>query len=247
MLNSSFVQVMVAETFVLFLFIFACAVILKLRVDWKWIVIAICVSVFSDLFAFLGASYAFGNWISGSYNFEGKIIASLFLMTIAIIFFQTDLKAVGLTLSQRGPSPNLGYALAGFTFIATGLFMYFYFPGVKSEPAIDMLYQATMPSIHEELFYRGLLLAFLIKAFTPNASKSKVSLGIALAAAVTCLQFWAGHSIFTDGSWGIEFRPWWNLATLFYAILWVGVRLATGSLVLPMLLHTWTNCAGYFL
>ena len=239
-------QIAVFETLFLLVSIFAATLLLGGRVRWIWLVPIPVVAFLGKLILFFGAHGTLGNWIGGNYNWEGKIYSTAFTLTLIILLFGRDLKQVGLTLSQKGIAPRLGIAITSVTLIATIVWNALYFPGVKSEPIIDMLYQGSMPSLDEELWFRGLLLAMLVKGFTTNGVIRKDHYGILLAAVVVTFQFWAAHSITTNGDWGFIFRAWYNPVAGIYGALWITVRLATGSLILPIILHTVANIVGYF-
>ncbi|NNU17628.1 CPBP family intramembrane metalloprotease [Parvularcula sp. ZS-1/3] len=247
MLSERAIQMIVFETGALAVWVGLGVLLMRGRVRWAWLGGALALALIGKVLVFLGADGAFGDWIGGRYNWEGKIVTAGFWLVATLAIFWGRLGKVGLTLSQNGPAPKLGIGLAVATAIATGLFMALYFPGTKTEPAVDMAYQAAMPSIEEELWFRGLLLGMLIMGFTRKGMERAGTFAVLVAALITALHFWSVHSIFTDGSWGFEFRPFWNVPTLFYGLLWVGVRLGTGSLLLPILLHTWANTADYFL
>mgnify|MGYP001292622514 CR=1 FL=1 len=160
--------------FIQLFFYFISVLLVSNRVKLNWIFAVPLVAFSSKIILFFGAYGKFGNWIGGNYNWEGKIVSTIFTLVIILLIFRRNLKQVGLNLSQSGPAPRLGITIAGFTMIATITWNLFYFPGTKSEPISDMLYQAIMPSIEEELWFRGLLFAMLIKGLTTNDSKHPI-------------------------------------------------------------------------
>lgn len=91
------------------------------------------------------------------------------------------------------------------------------------------------------------MIAMLLKGLAPAQEYVKGWAPFVLAGVVSSLQFWAVHSIGTDGEWGFSFQAWYNLVAGVLGSLWVVVRLGTGSLLLPILLHTVANTAGYFI
>ena len=103
-----------------------------------------------------------------------------------------------------------------------------------------------MPSIEEELWFRGLLFAMLLKGLTTNDSKHQILYYVIISAVVVTIHFWAVHSIITDGNWGFIFRAWHNPVAGIYGALWMAVRLGPGSIIIPILLHTLANIVGYF-
>jgi len=240
-------QITIYETLFLSGLIFAASLLLGNRVKLFWLTSIVIIAFTGKLILFLGAGGMFGNWVGGHYNWEGKIFSTVYTLFLIIVFFGKNLEQVGFTLAQTGPLPRLGIGIAIFTVIATVAWNTIYFPGIKSEPTIDILYQATMPSLDEELWFRGLLLAMLFKGFSINDVIRKNYYPIFLATTIVTIQFWAVHSITSDGDWSFIFRPWYNPVAGIYGALYIVVRLCTGSLILPILLHTFANITGYFI
>ena len=81
----------------------------------------------------------------------------------------------------------------------------------------------------------------LVKGFTTNGVIPKRPLWY-----ISCRSGRYAHSITTNGDWGFIFRAWYNPVAGIYGALWITVRLATGSLILPIILHTVANIVGYF-
>lgn len=240
-------QIAVFEAAFLSVLILAAAGLVRFRVRWEWLLPIPVLALVTKLIMFELGAGTLGDWIGGRYNWEGKIVVSLIWLGLIFLLFRGRFATVGLTLSQNGRFPKIGVAVAIFTALATAAWSSFYFPGTKSEPLVDMLYQASMPSIEEELWSRGLMLCMLILGFTPKGKDNTGAWAVVLAAAIVSLEFWATHSISTDGDWGFIFRLWYNPVAGIYGVLWVTVRLGTGSLLLPILLHSWANTCGYFL
>jgi hypothetical protein len=161
-------QITVFETIFFVASILLASLLLRGRVRWNWLALIPVIAFIHKTILFLGSDGVLGNWIGGNYNWEGKIFSTTFTLALISLLFGKDLKQVGLILNQKGIAPHLGIKISGATLIAAILWSAFYFPGVKSEPIIDMLYQASMPSLDEELWFRGLMLAILIKGFTLN-------------------------------------------------------------------------------
>ena len=111
------------------------------------------------------------------------------------------------------------------------------FPGDQySSEAIA--FQLTMPGFEEEPFWRGILLLALSQAFAGRRRFLGVDWG--WGAVVACFMFGMGHAFgFSDGSF--SFDPITMILTTVPSFMVVWVRLRTGSLLLPVLLHNFGN------
>ncbi|MEM8484639.1 MAG: CPBP family glutamic-type intramembrane protease [Bacteroidota bacterium] len=246
-MSGSTFQVVVFTTAFLSALILLAAVLLKGKVRWVWLFSIPVLAFIKHLLLVEGAAGSFGDWIPGRYNWEGKLLAISLWIVVVITFFRDRLETIGLTFKQCGHWRNTAFGVAVFCALSWALAAVFQFEGLKSGSISDILYQASMPTLEEELWFRGIMLAMLIEDFTTKGIKKPQVTALILAALVTSLSFWGAHSINTDGDWGFVFDVWGNLVAGGFGVLFVIVRIGTGSLVLPMLLHTWVNTAGYFL
>ncbi|MFC3094002.1 CPBP family intramembrane metalloprotease [Alteromonas sediminis] len=238
------VNPVIIESLILFAFCGLGAIVSRGKVDWKWIGLAVLTYAAHKFITFAAMHPLIIDLLPGRYNWEGKILGSVFVLVIGLLVCKGNAAAFGWTLKQNGPAVKAGYTVAAFTFIATAMFMYWYFPGTQSAPTADWLYQMTMPSIDEELLYRGVMLLMLTRAFKPSFTLVGAPFGIAVI--ISILMFYATHIVGVSADWTVTVN-WLNIISLFYGMLWVYVRVATGSLLLPILLHSWANTANYIL
>jgi hypothetical protein len=232
------------ETAVLAGLCLVAVVVCRGKVDWGWLLGALVLFAVHKAIIFLGVVGLTPDLIPGRYNWEGKALGVFMLLIAGYVIFRGDMRAWGFTLSQNGPAPVAGISVAALTAIATAAFMYFYFPGVKSEPLADWTYQLTMPSLDEEFLDRGILLVMLERAFHKAFPKGWFAIG--LAAVITTLMFYLSHAMSVGTDWSIAV-VWLDIVSLITGALFVYVRIATGSVLLPVLLHSWFNTAGYIL
>jgi len=238
------VNTVIAETGVLAVMCLLAALLVRLRVKWSWMLGAIALYAVHKALVFLPIVFSTPDLIPGRYNWEGKILGIAFLLVAGALVFRGHMKSCGLTLSQKGPAPVAGVTVAALTAIATAAYIFWYFPGVKSEPISDWAYQLTMPSLDEEFLYRGVMLVLLERAFSPTIRIAGAPLGF--AALITTLQFYITHAMGVGADWSIT-MVWGDILPLITGALWVYVRAATGSVLLPVLLHSWLNTADYIL
>jgi len=106
-----------------------------------------------------------------------------------------------------------------------------------------LLFQATMPGLDEELFWRGLLLALLTRAFGPGRELAGGSFGPA-EIAVTLL-FAAGHGLrLSQGAIAFDATAFMITGLIGAGLMWLRTR--TGSLVIPILTHNLVNVGNSF-
>ena len=100
-------------------------------------------------------------------------------------------------------------------------------------PAETWAYQATLPGLVEEAVFRGLLLALLDRAYTRR--RALLGVGVGWGGVVITIVFLALHG----------FSAGMLLSVLPAALLALWLRLRTGSLVLPVVVHNLWNLSLY--
>ncbi|MCZ6517714.1 MAG: CPBP family intramembrane metalloprotease [Gammaproteobacteria bacterium] len=175
------------------------------------------------------------NWFGKTLSIAG---------TIAILYFlpRVGFRAAGLTWKQDKDSLDAVIRTGGIILlVSTGAaFLIATTPNTSVE---NLLWQATMPGLDEELFFRGLLLLLLHQAFGK---------GLRVWGAETGWGFWLVVVIFgllhgvtvQDGGPAVNF--WVILSTGFIGFVVTWMRERTGSLVVPVLFHNITNVAQAF-
>ena len=169
------------------------------------------------------------------WNWQGKLLALAATLAIAALPM-FGWRRIGLTLAQapgslRAALPVLLFYCAFFVALALA------FP---SEPASaeDIAFQLTMPGLEEETFYRGLLLYALYRAFAGRVRLLGVDWG--WGAALSCLLFGLVHAFgYSDGAFA--FDPLVMALTALPSFIAVWLRLRTGSLLLPIVMHNFGN------
>lgn len=104
-------------------------------------------------------------------------------------------------------------------------------------------YQALMPGLDEELFYRGLLLAILLQAFARTRPVGGAHLGWA-ALIVTAL-FAIAHGLRLTPA-GVEWSPLVLAVTGLIGFGLVWIRLRCGNIYAPLLVHNLINAGNGF-
>lgn len=169
-----------------------------------------------------------------SWNWLGKTMAIAGMLAIASLP-AFGLRRVGLTLRQR---PRFGTPLIVFSLLV-GLFTCLAMSDASGTADVETIaFQWTMPSIDEELFYRGVLLLMMNEAFTRRASILGAPIGY--GGVLTSLLFGLAHGFgYSDGGFQFDLMTFAVTGLPSLILLWLRER--TGSLLLPMLAHSAAN------
>lgn len=181
------------------------------------------------------------------WNWGGKIATIGLSVLVALLLGRTTQavrpSAAGLTLRQA-PGSVPPALIAATLLVATGVGLEVYLNDGPDLSPERMLYQATMPGIDEELFFRGVFLAVMAAA-APSQRLSILGAPIGWAGALVTLLFGLGHGFSYEG--GALKADWFAFAAtawLGFGLLWIRER--TGSILLPVLAHNAINVALSF-
>ncbi|MEH3100610.1 CPBP family intramembrane glutamic endopeptidase, BDIM_20840 family [Sphingomonas adhaesiva] len=200
----------------------------------RWLLIAAALVAINDML--LTRAYGWlPDVIGGEWNWQGKLLA--LTATIAVAALPAfGFRRVGLTTAQEPGSLKAAVPVAA---LYCAFFVVIASPFRVSHPAARRWgFQLTMPGLEEEPFYRGILLFALDRAFTGRKRFLGVDWG--WGAVLSCILFGMAHAFgFLHGSF--SFDPVTMALTAVPSFIAVWLRLRTGSLLLPVLLHNFGN------
>lgn len=209
------------------------------RFSLRWLLIAALLVALNDLLL----TRAFGllpEMIGGSWNWQGKLLALGATLAIASLP-AFGWRRIGLTFSQEPGSLRAALPVAAL-YCAFFIVIALAFPGAPADVE-TAAFQLTMPGIEEEIFYRGLLLFALDQAFRGRWRFLGVDWG--WGAVLSSMLFGMAHAFgYSDGQF--SFDAIIMALTAVPAFLAVWLRLRTGSLLLPVLLHNFGNSFSLF-
>jgi membrane protease YdiL (CAAX protease family) len=201
----------------------------------RWLLIAALLVVINDALLTRGYGTIPNLLPDLDRNWQGKLLALAGTLAIAALPI-FGWRRVGVTLAQAPGSLKAALPVlllyCGF-FIAIAV-------AFSNEPATreEVAFQLTMPGLEEELFYRGVLLFALDRAFTGRARFLGVEWG--WGAVLSCLLFGMTHAFgYSDGGFTLE--PIYMALTALPSFIGVWLRLRTGSLLLPIFMHNFGN------
>ena len=180
------------------------------------------------------------------WNWLGKLLSILFglLVILYIKKYRSELplSQLGFTIRQSARSVIWVSVVFG-VYMAIGVF-----GSTLSMPkntVETLLFQATMPGIDEELFYRGILLFLLSRG---AYSKSVRFLGARwdIACLLIIILFGLIHGL-TYEKGELNLNTGYALGTAITGTLFLWSRLITGSLLLPVIVHNLFNVIVQFI
>lgn len=207
------------------------------RIDLRWFVLALAlfnigVALVLDFFGFNDPLYRLAGVDPAAvdWNWAGKLCALTLWLAIAATPL-VEREPAGLTLRQAE-----GWKL-GWIVFAILVALNIVVALLIDTPPFDgeaIAYRALMPGLEEELLYRGLLLYALIRTFGEGPRLIGVNFG--WAALIASILFGLIHSLFWSG--GVVFMAGAFIETFLLGLLMMWLRLRTGSVIAPILLHS---------
>jgi hypothetical protein len=187
-----------------------------------------------DLVTGLGSSVAALDLVGGEWNWSGKLY-SLLLSAAVIAGLGVSARAAALSWPQRNVRMGL-LLLVPLTLFGVLLGLIFQPPTPSGE---TLAFQALMPSLAEELAYRGIAPALLLGLIRGREVPSGIPWIVIFIAAVP---FSVVHGLgFLEGSYSFDMVP--ALYTFSGGLVYGWLRFSTGSLLFPILAHSCANVA----
>lgn len=179
--------------------------------------------------------------IGKDWNWTGKLVSIAFTSiaaTALVLFGAFRFKDFGLRFAQDiRPSRIILFAILPYL-IFDGTIVWFMAP--HQVPSVEtLLYQATLPGIDEEFFFRGVMLAIFDRMFPAKLKLGGAPLGYG-AIAVTIV-FGAVHTVQFDKSLHLQLAILPGLFATITGFFLVWLRARTGSLALPIVTHNALN------
>jgi len=215
------------------------AMLVGKKFDHRWFLAAIVlfnlnVVLVLDVFGIYPTIDAMTGIGNGAFNWTGKILAFIFSLVI-LATGKIRWAEAGVTLSQS-PQAKYGWGVVIF-FILLSIVAGIFLPD-EIHSAETIAYQLTMPSLEEEIFHRGILLYCLVRAC--GAGREILWANFGIAAAISTIMFTIIHALFWSDT-GLFFALDAFLFAGVFGLILTWLRLNTGSIVAPIILHSAIN------
>ncbi len=201
----------------------------------KWLLVAVALVALNDALLTNGYGHIPDLFSASDWNWQGKLLALGATLAIASLPV-FGWVGTGLTFKQVPGSLKASIPVA-ILYCSFFLALALAFP--SGDPTgNEVAFQLTMPGFEEELFYRGILLFALDQAFRGRVRFLGVDWG--WGAVLSCALFGLAHAFgFSNG--GFSFDAMTMALTAIPSFLAVWLRLRTGSVLLPVILHNFGN------
>ena len=218
------------------------AVIRKGQIDLKWFWLSL------SILALILYASTVGRWLARPltaglrWNWSGFILGLIFI-GIILAFMPAQLRSqMGLQLRQAKGSQKvwIGIGVYALIFIAIAL----YAPPSKTQHYWESLaFQLTMPSLNEEIFYRGLFPVILDRCF--GVSRNIFGAQMGWGSIISSTVFGLAHGFSLKDGFSID---WLAVAIPgFIGLIGCWVVSRTKSLLGPILMHSHGNSIDYIL
>lgn len=205
----------------------------------RWLAVAALIVAIND--ALLTNIYGWlPDSLGGAWNWQGKLFALGATLAIAALPM-FGWRRCGLTFAQDPGSLKKALLVAAL-YCAFFVVIAVVFPSGTTN-AEEIAFQLTLPGFEEEPFYRGILLFALDQAFTGRRRLLGVDWG--WGTVLSCFLFGMAHAFgYSNGQFSFDAMTMALTALPSFIAVWL--RLRTGSLLLPVLLHNFGNSISLF-
>lgn len=210
----------------------------------KWSLILIFLSSVLVLEYLLYKSQFINSIFDLNLNWSGKVVTTILALIIIYLLKRRGDFDFGITLKQNKGSLKAVLTVFLIIGILEMLIVYFLY-GSYDSSIEENLYQSSMPGISEEIIYRGLYLGLLNRIFMKRKMIFGASIGY--AAIVTSIMFGMSHGISINENFQIDINHSPMVIPFAFGLIWVWMRERTGSLLVPILFHNFSNEIGQFL
>lgn len=202
----------------------------------RFLTIFIIYFLLDSILTELPRAYPILQFIDMQMNWEGKIFSYFGVFVALLIFGEARWGDLGLRLPQ---ADSRKYSLQTLGIFTVLVLIYGFLIGGYSASVENAMFQLLMPSVIEELVYRGILLWAINEMLSKPFRIGKTQFGY--GAIITSLLFGLWHGFAINETWSISINWGSLIITTGLGFFLALTKERTGSLQLPILLHILIN------
>ncbi len=208
----------------------------------RWLLVAVGLVAINDFLLTRGFGLLPHLLPASQWNWQGKILAlAATLIVAALPAFGWRQSGLALVQARGSLKSCIPVALLYCLLLTV---MPFVFPDRSAATPETVAFQLTLPGLEEEPFFRGILLLALERAFAARVKVFGVEWG--WGAVFACALFGLAHALdFSHGHFAFDALT--MALTTLPSFIAVWVRLRSGSVLIPVLLHNYGNSVFLFL
>lgn len=217
----------------------------KKRGTWEIILVFTIYFLVRSFLLHLPFEFQHVNFITGHWNWSGKIMAVGSSVLFLIVYRKFKLNDYFLTFKQNPVFLKKGVAIVALLLIIGSVTSYIY-STPKEWNLETILFQLTMPGIDEEIAYRGIMMGLLTQVLKPGIRLSK-HLQFNPSILITAILFGFAHGFFITDSYSIVFKVYPVLRTMILGYIWGWITIKSGSVLLALISHNLGNVSDQFI
>jgi membrane protease YdiL (CAAX protease family) len=204
----------------------------------KQYIIVFVLYVILDMFATaLPIEFHYFDFVKLEMNWSGKIYSYILAAAFILFFKSIPLSQYGITTKQKEGSIN--FSVRTTIAVLVVMLAYCIFIGRYKASIENVIFQLLMPSVIEEIVYRGILLTLLSMVFVKNLKIGKMNFGMGVIITSILFGLWHGLNITNDLDITMSWVPFVYTGLIGFVLALVKER--TGSLLFPIVIHQIIN------
>lgn len=218
------------------------------RISLPWLVVALLFfGAYLAALIFLGDLLPLSRYFGQlEWNWGGKIVAILVSVVLLLglwLIGKRPPREAGFTFAQKPGS--LVPALVATVLLVAGAIGIELWSNDGTDTGMErLLYQATMPGLDEEFYWRGVFLLAMSEA-VKSERFNLLGAGIGWGGVLACLLFGLGHGLaYEGGQFTFSGLIVGLTGVIGFGLLWIRER--TGSILIPIIAHNLFNFLASF-
>lgn len=208
----------------------------------RWVAAVAILGFLYATLLFLPLAWPPARAYNGNWNELGKALTLSMTTVAAVVLIRSGSFTrgdFGLTFAQAiGTRRAVLRAIVPFLLLVAGL-VWFLSPAGPLPDHEQLAFEATLPGLDEEFFFRGVVLALFDRMFPPRWNLFGAHVGYGVIA--TSLVFGLFHAVGIGPHLHVSFYPVPGLLAAAVGLVLAWIRLRTRSLVWPVLTHNAVN------